>query len=367
MTQDRRVVVDVQADPRVHAAKRIAEEVLAPAAAEVDRTEVPLSHLRTIADAGLLGLNGPVEAGGSAAPRPVFRAVAETLAGADCATWFVQAQHHTPLAMLAQSDAPVRDRLLRPLSTGRLLAGIAFAHLRRFVDRPVTVTRVPGGWRFDGTAPWYSGWGLNDVMLLGGINDADEVVSGCIDARPRSGLAASAPLRMVAMQATRTVRLHLDGLTISDADVITRMPFQTWAQADRQTTANVNPATFGVTATALRLLRATGDRDAEPAALRCAVRLEERMHAIRERSYWLLDEVPPAERLAERLAARAEALAVMNAATSALVVAGAGRSMSADAPAQRLARESLFLLIQAQTAEVRRASLDRWSAFADRA
>ncbi|NEC75773.1 acyl-CoA dehydrogenase, partial [Streptomyces rochei] len=47
----------------------------------------------------------------------------------------------------------------------------------------------------------------------------------------------------------------------------------------------------------------------------------------------------------------------MRAATTAAVVAGGGRATSLDSPAQRLAREAMFLLVQGQTAPVRRAHL----------
>jgi hypothetical protein len=47
----------------------------------------------------------------------------------------------------------------------------------------------------------------------------------------------------------------------------------------------------------------------------------------------------------------------MRAATTAAVVAGGGRTMSLDNPAQRLAREGMFLLIQGLTAPVREAQL----------
>jgi hypothetical protein len=45
----------------------------------------------------------------------------------------------------------------------------------------------------------------------------------------------------------------------------------------------------------------------------------------------------------------------MRAATTAAVVAGGGRAMDLRSPAQRLAREGMFLLVQGQTAQVRAA------------
>jgi alkylation response protein AidB-like acyl-CoA dehydrogenase len=80
--------------PLVEAARRLAKELLEPAAAQVDASTVPRSHLRAMADAGLLGIVAPAEVGGGGASAAVFREVTEVLAGADAATWFVQAQHH---------------------------------------------------------------------------------------------------------------------------------------------------------------------------------------------------------------------------------------------------------------------------------
>ena len=58
-------------------------------------------------------------------------------------------------------------------------------------------------------------------------------------------------------------------------------------------------------------------------------------------------------------AARAEALDVLIAITTAAVAANSGPAMGRTHPAQRKAREALFLLVQAQTAAGRAATLTR--------
>lgn len=333
------------------AARRIAEEVLAPAAERVDQQGVPAGHIAAIRDAGLLGLRGPVEEGGLNASAPVVREVAEILAGADCSTWFVQAQHHSPVAMLAGSTMAVRDRLLGPLTRGELLAGVAFAHLRRYPATPVTATPVGAGYRFDGEAPWFTGWGLNDVVLLGGMGPDAEIVWAFVGV-DQPGLFATPPLRLAALSATSTVRLRLEGVSAGPADVVARVPYSRWSTTDRETTVNVNPAVFGITATAVRHL-ATGPAPAPE----CAAAMSDELDGVRAHAYRLWDGLPPAEGAAERLAVKARAAALMLRATAALVAAGSGASIALAAPAQRLAREALFLLVQAQTAEVRFATL----------
>ncbi|CAM5738240.1 hypothetical protein SALBM311S_10263 [Streptomyces alboniger] len=144
--------------PLIGRARRLADDLLAPHAEQVDQTQAPASHLAEIRRSGLLGLNAPPEYGGAAAPGAVVRETAEILAGACCSTWFVQTQHHTPVLTLAKSEGPVRERLLARLASGELLSGVAYAHLRAHPRTPVRVTRDRDGWRFDGSVPWYTGW-----------------------------------------------------------------------------------------------------------------------------------------------------------------------------------------------------------------
>ncbi|MEH0420683.1 acyl-CoA dehydrogenase family protein [Streptomyces sp. B21-083] len=335
------------AHPLVTVARRLAVEVLAPQASRVDQEGVPASSIKAIKRAGLLGVSAPKEYGGAGAPASVAREVAEILAGACCSTWFVQTQHHTPVAMLTESQFPVRERLLGPLSTGALLSGIAYAHLRSFPRVPVRVGYERGGWRFDGTVPWYTGWGLNDVMLLAGLSDTDEVVFAFADAREQSGLRASPPMRLAALTAARTVSLELKGLRLPEEAVVLRMPREKFALVDLPRATNTNPAVFGVAYAALDLLAV------HPGATATARSLRTRLDAVRRGAYALTDHRRPQEHIADRLALKTRAYELMRTATTAAVVAGGGRSMNLDSPAQRLAREGLFLLVQGQTTDVR--------------
>ncbi|WP_164873240.1 acyl-CoA dehydrogenase family protein, partial [Streptomyces resistomycificus] len=205
--------------PLVVRARRLADDLLAPHAERVDQEGVPVGHIDAVRRSGLLGLGAPREYGGAAAPAPVGREVAEILAGACCSTWFVQTQHHTPVATLTRSEGPVRQRLLGPLARGELMSGVAYAHLRAHPRTPVRATRERGGWRFDGTVPWYTGWGLNDVMLLAGVTDDDEALFAFTEAREQPGLVASEPMRLAALTAARTVSLELDGLWLPEESV----------------------------------------------------------------------------------------------------------------------------------------------------
>lgn len=338
--------------PLVTRARRLADDLLAPHAEQVDQEGVPASHIEAVKRSGLLGVSAPVAYGGSAAPAAVARETAEILAGACCSTWFVQTQHHTPVMTLARSELPLRERLLGPLARGELMSGVAYAHLRAHPRIPVRVTRERGGWRFEGTVPWYTGWGLNDVMLLAGVTDADEALFAFTEAREQEGLRPSDPMRLAALTASRTVSLELDGLWLPEDAVALRLPYAEWVRTDRPKPTNASPAVFGVAEAALALL---DDDTSGP--------IRTRLDKVRTQAYHLADHPVPHEHLAERLALRTQAYEVLMTATTAAVVAGGGRSLSLTNRAQRLAREALFLLVQGQTAESRRAHL---KALADR-
>ncbi|MFE1198056.1 acyl-CoA dehydrogenase family protein [Streptomyces olivaceoviridis] len=380
--------MDLTSHPLVVRARRLATDLLVPEAERIDQEGVPASHIEAVKRSGLLGVAAPAEYGGAGAPPAVLRETAEILAGACCATWFVQTQHHTPVQTLVRGERAVRERLLGPLSRGELLSGVAYAHLRSYPRRPVRVRREGTGWRFDGTVPWYTGWGLNDVMLLAGVTDSDEVLFAFAEAREQPGLRASAPMRLAALTAARTVSLELDGLWLPAEAVALHTPYDRWAVGDRVKTLATSPAVFGVAEAALSLL---DDEAAAP--------LRSRLSGLRDRAYALADAPVPQARgvagaegaghgptargaaagenvddwggesvddssgegvddwAAERLAVRAEAYDVLRAATTAAVVAGGGRAMALTSRAQRLAREGLFLLVQGQTAESRAAHL----------
>jgi alkylation response protein AidB-like acyl-CoA dehydrogenase len=346
---------EVDEHPLVGRVRAVADDVLVPAAAEVDASQVPRSHLDALADAGVFGMSAPPGAGGAAAPPAVVRRVHELLAGADLSTWFVQAQHHQLVRMLAATGR--RPELLADLAAGRLVAGIAFSHLRRRPDRVLTATADGDGWRFDGTAPWYTGWGLNDVALVAALTEGDDVVWAVVDAREGPHLHGGPLLRTAALSAARTVTLELSAYPVPAHDVLLVEPAAGWAAGDALVTVNAPPAVFGLAGSALRLLAEHGVRRREPAAVAAAAALGAELDAVRARAYQLVDDVPPGDGVAERLSLRARALRLGVDAGTALVTAGAGGAMAAGAPAQRKAREALFLLVQAQTADVRAATL----------
>ena len=347
--------------PLLDAARRLADELLAPTAEATDQAPVvPAGHLRALAEAGLYGLSGPVAAGGAAAPAEVSRLVYEALAGACGVTFFVWVQHHAPVRMLAASpNTALRERWLPALCRGEVLGGVAFAYLRRPGPPAVAARLAEGGWVVDGEAPWVTSWGLAGVYAVAAAAGDDVVFFALPADPPPAAVRASPPLALVAMGASATVRLTFDGLFVPGADVIATVPLAEWKARDRLATAQPHPAPLGVAARAVRLLAERATTAEQRAVDAAAAALAGEVDACREHAYGLDAGAGDPAGVTRLLQARAWGLDLAMRAASALVAATGGKAMALSHPGQRLLREAAFYSIQAQSRDLRQATLDR--------
>jgi alkylation response protein AidB-like acyl-CoA dehydrogenase len=342
----------------VAAALRVADEVLFPSAQDVDRSDrIPVRNLAALADAGLYGLVGPLSHGGlDLDARSARRAMAAV--GSGCgATFFVWVQHHGVVRALRSStnDALV-DAHLTDLCAGRTLAGTAFAHVRRTGPPAISATRIDGGWRLDGHAPWATSWGVAGWFSVAAESGDGELVWSLVPGAGASGVTAAA-LALPVFGATATVALSFDGCLVSDDHVIAVENAERWRQTDRRHASLGQPAVLGVAERALRLLVGERDRDAARAADALAVELGVRWGVDDD----LVDASAGGDDVTDVIAAasdhRAACLDLARRSTTALLAAVGGRGMDLAHPAQRLAREADFYVIQAQTTDGRAATL----------
>jgi alkylation response protein AidB-like acyl-CoA dehydrogenase len=351
----------------VQAARSVAVSTLAPRAEDTDRADrVPAENLHALAAAGLFGVAGPQSAGRPSLPPPALRAVHEALAGACGATFFVWAQHHTPVRLLSRTaNAALRERWLDTLCAGRSLAGVMFAYLR-WESPAVRATQVPGGYRVSGVAPWATSWGMADTFAVAACLPGGEVLWFLRDGRADDAVRPSPPLELAVMQSTSTVRVAFEELFVPNEDVLLVEPLEAWRRQDRITTSQPSPAALGVADTSCRLLveRAAdkGDRPTKDAASA----LEAELATSRQHAYHLADTPIPDQpgpavdaHLARLVDARAWNLEIAQKGSHALVTALGGGAIARTHPAQRLVREALFYVVQAQTNAIREASLTR--------
>ena len=155
-------------------ARRLAADVLGPAAMTVEASQrVPREQLDVLAAAGFYGLAGPRDAGGLDVPFPAFCRVIEILASGCLSTTFIWLQHHSAVRAIGGSaPAALRAELLGPMCRGDRRAGLALAGT--LPGRPRLRARaVPGGYLFDGTSPWVTGWGHVDLLYTAARDEQD--------------------------------------------------------------------------------------------------------------------------------------------------------------------------------------------------
>ena len=334
----------------VDLAREIADEVLFPAALDVDSSgEIPDGHWRALADAGLYGIAAPLELGGPGLEFADLVEILEIMAGGCLATAFTWVQHHGLLAALSASpNTALRDELLPELISGRTKGGVAFAGAVPVPPR-MRAERVDGGWRLSGHAPFVSGWGVIDVLQVSaGDVDSGDIVAGIITAEPSPGITGVTRQSLFVADATETVSLDVDGLVIPDERIVSRVTRAQFMAAQNFGSRLNGTLPIGLVLRCAALLE-SGDRTDEAKALRADA------DAIRGR----LDAgLGDSARLLEARADGAE-LAVRAAAT--LVVSDGGSAVLSASPAQLLARYATFTLVAASRPELKQSLVQRFS------
>ncbi len=321
-------------------AQQLADEVLFERALDVDTAgEVPERNLDLFRDAGLYGLWTPTEVGGCGFDELERLPILEALAGGCLTTAFVWAQHGGGSANAARMPAgsPLHERWAQALATGAQRSGVAFAHVLR-PEPCLFAERSGGGWNLRGVAPFVTGWGHIDAVLVA-AHEADRLVWMLIPATEAPTL-TSRRLRLAAVDSSVTAELHFDGHVVGDDEVVEIIDYGDWLSFYRQGLRTNGALMLGVASRALKLF-GPSPLDAELDAARSALYAAE------------VDEMP------ER---RAQVGYVGIRATSALVSSVGGRAITLAHHAQRLAREALFLLVQGQTADIRAGHLRRLGA-----
>jgi alkylation response protein AidB-like acyl-CoA dehydrogenase len=109
--------------------EKLAKEVLAPRADEIDRTRrFPRQNIEELGRSGLLGLVVPTEYGGAGAGLPEMVQVLERMAQACASTAMVTLMHYCGTAVIAaKGSAALKQNLLPAIGRGDHLATLAFS------------------------------------------------------------------------------------------------------------------------------------------------------------------------------------------------------------------------------------------------
>ncbi len=326
----------------------IADDVLFPAALDVDTEGViPRSHFDLLAEEGFYGLAGRPEDSGIEVDFPSFVSIVEMLCGGCLTTTFTWMQHHSVVrGLTGTTNADLQQKYLGAAIRGEVRGGVAFAGA---IPRPprLWAAAIDGGWLLNGEAPFVSGWGIIEMLLIAARDTAGgpqgTIVNGLVDAVAGDG-ATVEELRLIAAQGSNTVRLRFEDYFLPSDKVLAEVSHTDFL-ANQHISARLNGClAMGVAGRCIRMIGEAGQPET-------AARLHTAQDAIRARlDDGLAD--PPA-----LPAARAAASELAYRAAGGLVTAVGSTGILQRQHAARLVREATFTLVAAGRPEVRNALL----------
>jgi len=322
-------------------------------------SEALKTALAGLEDRSLLALRVPQKWGGVDIDAETFYEYQELTARYSGALGFLQIQHHSATAMLANSDNEMlKSRCLRAIALGELRLGIGFSQLRRSGNPAVTATPAKDGYLLSGKVPWVTGFGLFQKFIVAAVLPDNRAVFGLLpfaNIESESGkIACGEIMQLIAMSSTNTVTVTLTNWWLDESQIISVKP-QNWiVENDRKNVLNFVPATFGCIRGGLDIVEAVAKTKNSSSIADACQRLENQLDRLKQN-------FPQSQysSTAEKLALRAKAIDLAVRCGHAAVVVSSGAANSKMHPAGRVYREALVYTVSGQTKDVMEATLDR--------
>jgi alkylation response protein AidB-like acyl-CoA dehydrogenase len=321
-------------------------------AMEYDQTaDWPAADLVDLAAAGTMRWAIPTDFGGDGLDPLELHLRYESIAAASLSTVLILTQRDSAIGFILGAETwPFRESWLHQLAENEFFTTIGIAQLttsRQAGPPALRAARADGGWQLDGLIPWSTGPAVSRYVFAGAVCDKESSGNGngqILFALPTSaaGVAIAAPMQLVALRSSWTTSIRCDGVFVPD-DLVLRGPVPS-ALAGRVKSIAVGQAFLatGLCQGALDLI-ATHDSQR---ARETRERFAEQLASLRDEL--LAINSPAADPAAiaaagPRLRGACNELAVR--VTHAAVALFKGTALLSDHPAQRLAREAMFLLV----------------------
>jgi alkylation response protein AidB-like acyl-CoA dehydrogenase len=223
--------IDVR-DQVVELSKEFAREKIEPHAAEWDRTKhFPRDVIDEMGKLGFLGMLTPEEYDGMALDTVTYLMVLEELSAADAALAVSVGIHNAiPTTMLIKhGTAEQKERWLKPMARGELLAGFALSEAEAGSDAAslrAQATRDGKDWVLNGTKAWATNAGTADLMMIMARTDEPDKrrgpkgISTFIVPTDSKGYTAAKPEDKMGLRASNTAGIELNDLRLPASQML---------------------------------------------------------------------------------------------------------------------------------------------------
>ena len=309
-------------------------------------------------DRSLLALRVPQKWGGADIDAQTFYEYQELTARYSGALGFLQTQHHSATAMLANSDNELlKSRCLPAIALGELRLGVEFSHLRRSGNPAVTATAAQNGYLLSGKVPWVTGFGLFQNFIVAALLPDDRAVFGLLPfeniASASGQISCSELMPLIAMSSTNTVTVTLANWWLDESQIISFKPKDWIVTNDTKNILNFVPATFGCIRAGLDIIQAAAQTKKSSFIVSAYEKLAHKLDRLKQN-------FPQCQHSskAEQLALRSQAIDLAVRCGHAAVTVSSGAANSHKHPAGRVYREALVYTVSGQTQDVMAATLD---------
>ena len=204
---------------------------VAPLANKIDRCPQALKFaLEQMGDRSWLALKVAPELGGAGMNQTEYQLVQISLARVSGALTFLQTQHQSAVAKLAQSqNKSLQREFLTGVAKGDTLIGVGFSHLRRRGAPMVQATETTDGYLITGKVPWITGYGFFDHFILGATLPDGRELYGVLplqnEVQEAGGeIICSQPMDLIAMTATNTISAQINQWQLKRDRLVTINP-----------------------------------------------------------------------------------------------------------------------------------------------
>jgi alkylation response protein AidB-like acyl-CoA dehydrogenase len=202
----------------VELAREFARTRIEPFAAEWDRTgHFARDVIDELGRLGFLGMCAPEEFDGMGLDTVTYLLALEEIAAADASIAVSLSIHNAiPTTMLVRHGTPAqKDRWLRPMARGELLAGFTLSEPGSGSDAAALVTRAARdghGWVLSGAKAWATNGGTADLMIV--MARSDRGICAFIVPTDAHGYRPGKPEDKMGLRASNTVALALEDVPL---------------------------------------------------------------------------------------------------------------------------------------------------------